>query len=257
MTIRSRRKFPKQNDHGQPPLTAVNHGVYPDPDPDSTVTVPGPERSDRDGVTVDSTLTVKKGFQPDAGAAAAGAAHGNPPKGGSRAPRQRPDMFTEGELLTIARRGKVNLSDEGIEAFYRQARADEWTLYGRPIERKSILRVLREWSKKNPDLRKAGAVEYEKLEPFTQWQLAKYLENYSGEGDDEDDILDSAWEGVYGILERLFPEEEREKLDSAAIDWDDEKTIREAIKGGYCSRRDFAKDMRQFILTETGVRFPL
>ena len=211
-------------------------------------------------VPVDIQKKEKKSFSDRAGEGAAGSAW-EPPKGGPCSPPPPAEggrgLYTLEQLFTITERNHVEITAEGLRAFYDQMNATGWSLYGRPVERKTIVRVLREWANKHQEQAAERPVKYEKLEPFTQWQLAKYLENYSGEGDDEDDILDSAWEGVYSILERLFPEEEREKLDSAAIDWSDEKTIREAIKGGYCSRHDFAKDMRQFILTETGVRFPL
>lgn len=136
-------------------------------------------------------------------------------------------------------------------------RCSGWTLYGRPVEKKNIGRVLREWSNKHPEFESVRAPlprKPEKLEPFTMVQREKFLMGY--EADSIANAEDEFWDSIYGRLDRLFPVAEREKIDPAdSPDWDDERTLTEAIKGGYIHAYDFAKDVRRFILTETGVRF--
>lgn len=66
-------------------------------------------------------------------------------------PANRPALFTYSQLLKKRDAGKVKLTDEGIRVFLEDMKADDWTMYGKSVEKHLILRVLREWSNKHPE----------------------------------------------------------------------------------------------------------
>ncbi|MBE5980342.1 MAG: DUF4373 domain-containing protein [Paenibacillaceae bacterium] len=74
--------------------------------------------------------------------AASAAAKAEPPAG---------DLFSIKQLEVIVTKNKVNLTQEGIKEFYDQMQDDRWTLYSKPIERKTILRALRAYAKHHPE----------------------------------------------------------------------------------------------------------
>lgn len=67
------------------------------------------------------------------------------------APRPAPDsdLFTIDQLKRCIKKNKIDLTDEGAAAFLDEMHADGWTLYGKPVEKRTITRVLREWAKRH------------------------------------------------------------------------------------------------------------
>lgn len=61
------------------------------------------------------------------------------------------DLFSFKQVKASAKRNKVNLTEEGLEAFYEEMLIEGWTLYGKPIERRYFARALREWAKRHPE----------------------------------------------------------------------------------------------------------
>lgn len=82
--------------------------------------------------------------------AAAAAAKAEPPAG---------DLFSIKQLQTIATKNKVNLTREGIEEFYNQMQDDGWMLYGRAVEKRTILRTLRAYAKQHTEYAPESGVE--------------------------------------------------------------------------------------------------
>lgn len=71
--------------------------------------------------------------------AGAAAAEGAAPQSG--------DLFSVKQLLAIAEKNKVNLTDEGVHAFHEEMQESGWILYDRPVEKKGIVKALRGWAK--------------------------------------------------------------------------------------------------------------
>lgn len=84
--------------------------------------------------------------------AASAAAKAEPPAG---------DLFSAKQLEVIVTKNKVNLTQEGIKEFYDQMQDDRWTLYSKPVERKTILRALRAYAKHHPEYAPESAEEVE------------------------------------------------------------------------------------------------
>ena len=53
------------------------------------------------------------------------------------------------QIRNCIRKNNIDLSEDGAAAFLEDMRADNWTLYGKPVEKKTIVRVLREWAKRH------------------------------------------------------------------------------------------------------------
>lgn len=64
---------------------------------------------------------------------------------------QSVDLFSVKQLLATANKNKVNLIKEGIQVFHEEMQDSGWILYGEPVEKKYIVRVLREYAKKHPE----------------------------------------------------------------------------------------------------------
>ena len=67
------------------------------------------------------------------------------------APRPAPDsdLFSIEQLKGCIRKNKIDLTAEGAAAFLDEMHESDWTLYGKPVEKKTITRVLREWAKRH------------------------------------------------------------------------------------------------------------
>lgn len=61
------------------------------------------------------------------------------------------DLFSLDQIKKKVKSGKVDLSEEGVKAFYEQMQDDSWMLYGKPVEKRYLLRALREWARKHPE----------------------------------------------------------------------------------------------------------
>lgn len=77
------------------------------------------------------------------------------------APRPVPetDLFSIDQIKNCIRKNKIDLSDDGAAAFLEEMRADNWTLYGKPVEKKYITRTLREWAKRHGEYAAADPEE--------------------------------------------------------------------------------------------------
>lgn len=58
-------------------------------------------------------------------------------------------LFSLDELLEIVKEHKVNLTKEGVKAFYEEMRRTGWTLYKKKVEPDNIVKSLRGYSKYN------------------------------------------------------------------------------------------------------------
>ena len=61
------------------------------------------------------------------------------------------DLFTINQLMKKVKQNNVQLTKEGVKVFHEEMQETGWTLYGKPVERKTILRVLREYANKHPE----------------------------------------------------------------------------------------------------------
>ena len=210
-------------------------------------------KSDTETPPVTGIKNTERGFVPGSEPREGGEARARAPEGGGLAPSGA-DLFNWDQLHQISLKNKINLSTDGLTAFLDQMKHSGWTLYGRPVEKSTIVRVLREWRKKSPEY---GPIQTpkkpERLEPFSNVQREKFLRTYDKESEEEAE--EELWNNIYWTLQKKFPAAEREKIDPYCVDWDDERLFSEAVKGGFIDRYTFAKDVRRFILTETGVRF--
>lgn len=70
-------------------------------------------------------------------------------------PQTRPapesDLFTFNQLTRNITRNKIDLSDDSIRAFLEDMHADGWTMYEKPVEKKTTTRVLREYAKRHAE----------------------------------------------------------------------------------------------------------
>lgn len=77
------------------------------------------------------------------------------------APRPAPDadLFTLDQVKRCIRKNKIDLSDDGAAAFLEEMHESNWTLYGKPVEKKYITRTLREWAKRHGEYAAADPEE--------------------------------------------------------------------------------------------------
>lgn len=73
------------------------------------------------------------------------------------------DLFSVKQLLATAKKNKVNLTKEGIQVFHEEMQDSGWILYGEPVEKKYIVRVLREYANKHPEY-SLDQEDFEKME---------------------------------------------------------------------------------------------
>lgn len=73
---------------------------------------------------------------------ASAAAKAEPPAG---------DLFSIKQLLSTSKRNQVKLTAEGIEAFHEEMQESGWVLYGKPVEKRGIVKALRGWAKYHPE----------------------------------------------------------------------------------------------------------
>lgn len=63
------------------------------------------------------------------------------------------ELFSIEQLSEIVQRNKVNLSQEGVKNFYDEMQESGWILYGKPVEKKGIVKALRGYTKYQPKLK--------------------------------------------------------------------------------------------------------
>lgn len=78
----------------------------------------------------------------DRQSASAAAINAEPPSG---------DLFSVDQLISTSKRNKVELTSEGIEVFHEEMQESGWVLYGKPVEKKGIVKALRGWAKYHPE----------------------------------------------------------------------------------------------------------
>lgn len=78
----------------------------------------------------------------DRPASSAAAETAEPPSG---------DLFSVKRLISTAKRNKVELTSEGIEVFHEEMQESGWMLYGKPVEKRGIVKALRGWAKYHPE----------------------------------------------------------------------------------------------------------
>lgn len=59
------------------------------------------------------------------------------------------DLFSVSKLNEIVTKNNIGLSNEGVEIFHEEMHESNWTLYEKPVQKKFIVRALREWTKKH------------------------------------------------------------------------------------------------------------
>lgn len=111
------------------------------------------------------------------------------------------DLFSVAKLNAIVAKNNVNLTDEGVKIFHEEMQESGWTLYKKPVEKKFIVKVLREWAKKHVEFHKdsgegSSGVQKGKKPPNNQdidtedtiWRLAeKYISEKRFNDADEND----------------------------------------------------------------------
>lgn len=65
------------------------------------------------------------------------------------------DLFSVKQLLATTKSNKVNLTDEGVAAFYEEMQESGWMMYQKPVEKKGIVRALRAYAKYHPEYSQA------------------------------------------------------------------------------------------------------
>ena len=68
-------------------------------------------------------------------------------------------MFTLDQLKNCIKKNKVDLTDEGAAAFLEEMHKSNWSLYGKPVEKRFITRTLREWAKRHGEYAAADPEE--------------------------------------------------------------------------------------------------
>lgn len=84
--------------------------------------------------------------------AASAAAKAEPPVG---------DLFTVKQLMSIVTNNKVQLTNEGVRVFHEEMQDSNWMLYGKPVEKKTILRAIRAWSNRHTEYKPENNIIYE------------------------------------------------------------------------------------------------
>ena len=57
------------------------------------------------------------------------------------------DLFSVGDLMRLRDKHKVDLTDEGVEAFWNEMQSTGWILYKQPVTKEGIAKSLRGWTK--------------------------------------------------------------------------------------------------------------
>lgn len=59
------------------------------------------------------------------------------------------DLFSVDELISVVEKNKINLSMDGVIAFFQEMQTSNWVLYGKPVNKNGIVKTLRGYSKYN------------------------------------------------------------------------------------------------------------
>ena len=105
------------------------------------------------------------------------------------------DLFSLRKIQATAKRNKVKLTKEGIEAFYEEMQESQWNLYGKSVTKKGIVKAIRGWAKFHPEYEPEPVTEKEEeliikyktqdVQEETDWSnpdsLIRYLKKEYGE----------------------------------------------------------------------------
>lgn len=139
---------------------------------------------------------------------------------------QSVDLFSVKQLQATVKKNKVNLTKEGIQVFHEEMQNSGWTLYDEPVEKKYIVRVLREYAKKHPEYSLEQEGEPEKKEagkPNLGMSIIKKTAEYM-----TDEVKNEyKKQGILWIEcipdyypKETFTEDELEYLKKFHIEWD-------------------------------------
>lgn len=184
--------------------------------------------------TISSTVTKTKQADADSVSAdqpaASAAAKAEPPAG---------DLFSVKQLLATTKKNKVNLTEEGVRAFYDEMHESGWMLYQKPVEKKGIVKALRGWAKYHLEygIEADGTPMPDKcrkyLKAWLDWRLEcdpndDYFEIRDCEDlseiifDFEHDGINSQCETVANIRKRI-PREWEEEFNHLCSEWEKAK----------------------------------
>ena len=149
----------------------------------------------------------------DRESASAAAVNAEPPPG---------DLFSVEQLVSTSKRNKVELTSEGIKIFHEEMQESNWVLYGKPVEKKSIVKALRGWAKYHPEY---APVKIQEQKPVRE-NIGLSI---------EDDIMEVA-------TDYITPRRFRENPGATHF-----------LIGNYCPKEAFTDEQLEYMATKWGV----
>ena len=152
----------------------------------------------------------------DRQSASAAAINAEPPPG---------DLFSVEQLVSTSKRNKVELSSEGVKIFHEEMQESGWVLYGKPIEKKGIVKALRGWAKYHPEYAPEKVLKEEPVQEINELSI-------------EDEIMEIA--GKYITLRRF----------------EENSGATHCLIRDYCPREEFTREQLEYMADNWGV-YPL
>lgn len=152
----------------------------------------------------------------DRQSASAAAINAEPPPG---------DLFSVEQLVSTSRKNKVGLSSEGVKIFHEEMQESGWVLYGKPIEKKGIVKALRGWAKYHPEYAPEKVLKEEPVQEINELSI-------------EDEIMEIA--GKYITLRRF----------------EENSGATHCLIRDYCPREEFTREQLEYMADNWGV-YPL
>lgn len=165
----------------------------------------------------------------DRPASSAAAETAEPPSG---------DLFSVKQLISTAKRNKVELTSEGIMVFHEEMQENGWMLYGKPVEKKGIVKALRGWAKYHPEFvpEKEPEQEPEQRVEIKSDQMEKESE--------EEEICETAYieSALRNILHTIYEQLSRDEFNKFIGHDDPFKYVPE-----YCPKCFFTNKQLEFL----------
>lgn len=152
----------------------------------------------------------------DRQSASAAAINAEPPPG---------DLFSVEQLVSTSKKNKVGLSSEGVKIFHEEMQESGWVLYGKPIEKKGIVKALRGWAKYHPEYAPEKVLKEEPVQEINELSI-------------EDEIMEIA--GKYITLRRF----------------EENSGATHCLIRDYCPREEFTREQLEYMADNWGV-YPL
>ena len=152
----------------------------------------------------------------DRQSASAAAINAEPPPG---------DLFSVEQLVSTSRKNKVGLSSEGVKIFHEEMQESGWVLYGKPIEKKGIVKALPGWAKYHPEYAPEKVLKEEPVQEINELSI-------------EDEIMEIA--GKYITLRRF----------------EENSGATHCLIRDYCPREEFTREQLEYMADNWGV-YPL